>query len=38
VTFWLIRIPYWLGSAADALWAVALLFPPVFGTLTGADL
>jgi hypothetical protein len=37
VTFWLIRIPYWLGSAADALWAVALLFPPVFGALTGVD-
>ena len=35
--FWLIKIPYWLGAAADALWAVALLFPPVFGTLTGVD-
>lgn len=35
--FWLIKFPYWLGIAADALWAVALLFPPVFGTLTGVD-
>ena len=34
---WLIKFPYWLGIAADALWAVALLFPPVFGVLTGFD-
>ena len=31
----LIRIAYWLGIAADALWAVLLLFPPLFGQLTG---
>ncbi len=30
-----IRIAYWLGIAADALWAVGLLCPPVFGILTG---
>lgn len=30
-----IRFPYFLGIAADALWAVALFFPPVFGLLTG---
>ena len=34
---WLIKFPYWLGIAADALWAVALLFPPFFGVLTGVD-
>jgi hypothetical protein len=34
---WLIKFPYWLGIAADALWAAALLFPPVFGVLTGVD-
>ena len=34
---WLIKFPYWLGIAADALWAVALLFPPVFEVLTGVD-
>lgn len=34
---WLIKFPYWLGIAADALWAVALLSPPVFGVLTGVD-
>ena len=33
--FW-IRLPYWLGIAADALWAVALIFPQVFGDLTGS--
>jgi len=32
--FW-IRLAYWLGMAADALWAVALLVPEVFGLLTG---
>ena len=31
----LIKLPYWLGIAADALWAVGLLYPPVFGLLTG---
>jgi len=31
----LIRIPYWLGVAADALWAVGLLVPHIFGILTG---
>ena len=34
---WLIKFPYWLGIVADALWAVALLFPAVFGVLTGVD-
>jgi hypothetical protein len=28
-------LPYWLGMAADALWAVALFVPRVFGALTG---
>ena len=31
----LIRLPYWLGIAADALWAVALFSPTVFGALLG---
>ena len=31
----LIKLPYWLGIAADALWAVALFSPKVFGLLTG---
>ncbi|MEE9554805.1 MAG: hypothetical protein V3W18_10950 [candidate division Zixibacteria bacterium] len=31
----LIKTPYWLGIFADALWAVGLLFPPVFAILTG---
>jgi hypothetical protein len=31
----LIKIAYWLGIAADALWAVALFYPPLFGILTG---
>ena len=30
-----IKIAYWLGIGADALWAVGLLFPQVFGILTG---
>jgi peptidoglycan/LPS O-acetylase OafA/YrhL len=34
---WLIKFPYWLGIAVDALWAAALLFPPVFGALMGVD-
>ncbi len=32
--FW-IKFPYWLGIGADALWAVGLLFPSVFGILIG---
>ncbi|NQT27045.1 hypothetical protein HQ585_16950 [candidate division KSB1 bacterium] len=32
--FW-IKFPYWLGIGADALWAVGLLFPSVFGALVG---
>lgn len=31
----LIKFPYWLGIGADALWAVGLLFPRVFGILVG---
>jgi len=31
----LIKFPYWLGILADALWAVGLFFPKVFGLLTG---
>ena len=31
----LIKLPYWLGIAADALWAIALFFPVVFRALTG---
>jgi len=31
----LIKGAYWLGIGADALWAAALLFPRVFGILTG---
>ena len=31
----LIKLPYWLGIAADALWAIALLSPTVFGFLLG---
>lgn len=30
-----IKLPYWLGIAADGLWAVGLLFPSIFGILTG---
>ena len=32
--FW-IKLPYYLGIVADALWAVALLMPSVFGLLIG---
>lgn len=32
-----IKLPYWLGIAADALWAVALFVPSVYGILTGRD-
>lgn len=31
----LIILPYWLGIGADALWAVGLLVPQIFGILTG---
>jgi hypothetical protein len=31
----LIKVAYWLGIAADTLWAVGLLFPRIFGILTG---
>lgn len=31
----LIKIAYWLGIGADALWAVALFIPNIFGILTG---
>ncbi len=31
----LIKIAYWLGIGADALWAVGLLFLPVYQVLTG---
>jgi hypothetical protein len=31
----LIKVAYWLGIGADALWAVGLLFPQIFGILTG---
>ena len=33
--FFLIRFAYWLGIGADALWAIGLLVPQVFGILTG---
>jgi hypothetical protein len=32
----LIKIAYWLGIGADAVWAIGLLFPQVFGILTGS--
>jgi len=35
MTYFLIRLPYWLGIIADALWAIALLCPPVYGILIG---
>ncbi len=31
----LVKLAYWLGIGVDALWAVGLLFPQVFGILTG---
>jgi hypothetical protein len=31
----LIKLPYWLGIIVDALWAVALFSPSVFGLLIG---
>lgn len=30
-----IKAPYWMGIAADALWAVALVSPRLYGTMTG---
>ena len=33
----LIKFPYWLGIVADALWAIGLFFPRVYGVLTGAS-
>lgn len=32
----LIKLAYWLGIVADALWAVLLFFPTLFGQLTGS--
>ena len=34
--FW-IKIAYWLGIGADALWAVGLLFPQIFGILMNGN-
>ena len=34
-TSFLIRFPYWLGIVADAVWAIALLFPSLYGILIG---
>ena len=31
----LIKTAYWLGIIADTIWAVGLLFPQIFGILTG---
>jgi uncharacterized membrane protein YqgA involved in biofilm formation len=31
----LIKLPYWLGIGADALWAVLLFFPSIYGNLMG---
>jgi len=31
----LIKLPYWLGIGADALWAIGFLFPSVFAILSG---
>ncbi|MFC2122662.1 hypothetical protein ACFLRP_03145 [Bacteroidota bacterium] len=31
----LIKIAYWLGIVADALWAVGLFFPQIYGMLMG---
>lgn len=31
----LIKMPYWLGIVADALWVAGLFSPVVFGILTG---
>jgi len=34
-TMFLIKVPYWIGIGADTLWAFGLLFPQIFGILTG---
>ena len=31
----LIKLAYWLGITADALWAIALFSPQIFSLLTG---
>jgi hypothetical protein len=31
----MIKLAYWLGIAVDALWAIGLLLPQLFGLLTG---
>ncbi len=31
----LIKLAYWLGIGADALWAIALFFPQIFGVVLG---
>ncbi len=31
----LIKVPYWMGIVADAAWAVALMFPGLFGLMAG---
>ncbi len=35
IRIFLIKLAYWLGILADAVWAVALFVPQVFGILTG---
>jgi hypothetical protein len=30
-----IKVPYWLGIFADALWVAGLFSPVIFGILTG---
>jgi hypothetical protein len=35
LTSFLIKFPYWLGIGADALWAIALFYYPIYGRLTG---
>ena len=32
----LVKLAYWLGIGADAIWAIGLLFPRVFALLTGS--
>ncbi len=32
-----IKLTYWLGIGADALWAIGLLIPQVYAVLTGPD-
>ncbi len=31
----LIKLPYWIGIGADALWFIGLMFPSVYGALSG---